>query len=144
MKKRLFLGLIVLVVIGAGGLAFWLLGGQSAIRPVQVAGPSAASSQAAPTFSLQNVQRLESSLNNPSKAEQVKALVPELRPAEWADTAVLPRGDLIKIDPASFVIDGGQSASVKGVVSGSRPAIFLLHLSLVDGYWLITTTEKVG
>jgi hypothetical protein len=98
--------------------------------------------QGSQSFTDDDSRFLESALSSSEKSEQAKALIPGLRDGEWSSAAVLPEGTKLTIQQDTFVVDEEGYAQVEATVSGSISATFIVGLVLVDGQWLIYTTEQ--
>jgi hypothetical protein len=80
-----------------------------------------------------NVRFLEEALDNSSRLDQAKALVPELRGLYLQQhSSMLPSRTTVTIKASTFVADN----------STSRGNEYSLHLYRQDGIWLIVYTEE--
>jgi hypothetical protein len=144
-RKRVIVGIVVLTIAIAALMTVLMWprsGGETNNNVVASTQQQTSRSQSEPLpFTDANARMLEVALNSKEKAEQVKALIPQLRQGDWQSSAVLPQGATLTIDQTSFTRDGDDYGSVNATASGSVQATFILHLVPVNDQWLISSTE---
>lgn len=130
-RNRVITGIVLVVIVGVAVTVFALHNsGAHDVAALPTPSP----------FTTANAQTLETALGSRNQAVQAKALIPGLRQGDWQPNEVLPQGATLKIDQSSFKQDGNE-ASVTATVTGKAQGTFVLRLMLVDGQWLISSTE---
>lgn len=104
--------------------------------------PTPQVSESPVAFTDTNAIILEVALNSTDKSRQANALVPELRDGEWEESGLLPDGATLTISNDTFVVDEQGFGRVDAKISGSVEAEFIIHMMVIDGQWLIYTTEQ--
>lgn len=146
-RKYIIIGSALVVTLLFGGGAILLVKHNASQNEAKKAQAShhtmTKSSSPNGSISSDNVQFLETALNNSDKSERAKAVVPELRGNSWLANATLPKGATVSVDRDSFrLIKNGRHATMDGSINSILPIDFTLQLRQVEGNWLIESAEQ--
>lgn len=139
---RLSRGIVLIALVallsGLGVGAYYVFRSSDSSNPVVHVTPGPK------TLAPANLTTLKEGLNSRDKKTQGLALTPTLRKGRWSSGKLMPVGAKATIDANTFVVESLVSAHVTATVTGSVKAVFVLHLTSVDGGpWLIDSTRRV-